>query len=94
MVYKVKGRLAFATVAARDAAVTAVAGSSARTAEGRPCLILDQSNASAITIQTAYTNVVTAGDSNGALPGSVAVWHACYHGDLAQVCAITGRKVW
>jgi hypothetical protein len=94
MVYRVKGVLTFPTAAARNAAVAAVAGSQSLTVDGQPVLRLAGSHAGAIQAQTQYTQLVTAGDTNGALPRSVAVWHACYHGDLVQKCAVTGRKVW
>jgi hypothetical protein len=94
MVYRVKGVLSFPTTAARDAAVAAVAGSTALAIEGRASMRLVATHAGPIQAQTQYTSLVTAGNTNGAMAGSTASWHACYHGELIQKCVTTGSKVW
>lgn len=94
MVYKLHGALMFSTAVARDAALASVTGGVALTLKGKPGLVVDRSDPSASPMQTAYTTLVAAGDTNLAQPGSIADWHACYHGDLVQACAVTARKVW
>lgn len=90
MVYRLHGELRFSTAAARNTAVTANPGAVAVTLHGQPALVIDRSDPSAITIQTAFSTLSGA----AALAGSSARWHACYHGDNADLCALTGSKVW
>jgi hypothetical protein len=94
MVYKLIAQMEFATVAARNAALGLISGAVSRTLHNRPGLSVERSDPGAIPIQSAYTTAVSAGDTNGALAGSHASWHACYHGELAQLCALSGSKAW
>lgn len=102
MVYKVQGSLRFATAAARTTARnsfnTAVASramsnvaSDDQSLSGQPFMWgYMAETGSAIDAQFVYTQLTVL----AALAGSKASWHACYHGDLIQQCAVTGSKVW
>lgn len=91
MIYRLHAELRFATVTQRNTALSNIPGSVALTRSGSaPTLFVDRADPSAINIQSAYTTVT----GTTALAGSFAHWHACYHGDLAQVCVPTGRKDW
>lgn len=102
MVYATNAKLRFATAATRTtaaASVTSSIGARAVTVSSSSLLLPDGvygltysiRGSSAIDIQAIYTAITIL---VAVQPGSTASWHACYHGDLAQLCALTGSKVW